>query len=89
MPIISQFYGIVIRMFFNDAEKHFLEHIHVQYGEFDATYSIKDVKLIEGKLPPKQQKLVVAWIEIHKDELLALWNVAQTNGEFFKIDPLK
>lgn len=89
MPVISQFYGIIIRMYFNDTEKHFLEHIHVQYNEFDATFSIKDVKVLEGKLPPKQHKLVVAWMEIHKDELLALWNVAQNDGEIFKIDPLK
>ncbi len=89
MPIISQFYGIIIRIYFNDTEQHYLEHIHVQYNDSDAVYSIKDATLLIGKIPTKQHKLVVAWIEIHKEELLALWNVSQNDGEFFKIDPLK
>ena len=89
MPIISQFYGIIIRMYFNDTEKHYLEHIHVQYNEYDAVYSIKETTILEGKLPLKQHKLVVAWMEIHKDELIALWNISQNDGEIFKIDPLK
>lgn len=89
MPIISQFYGIIIRIYFNDTEQHYLEHIHVQYNDFDAVYSIKNSNIIVGKLPSKQHKLVVAWIELHKDELLALWYVSQNDGDFFKIDPLK
>ena len=89
MPIVSQFYGIIIRIYFNDTEQHYLEHIHVQYNEYDAVYSIKDISLLEGKLPPKQHKLVVAWMEIHKEELHALWKVSQNDGEIFKIDPLK
>ena len=89
MPIISQFYGIIIRIYFNDTEKHYLEHIHVQYNEYDVVYSIKDNSILEGKLPPKQNSLVVAWMEIHKDELIALWNISQNDGEIFKIDPLK
>lgn len=89
MPIISQFYGIIIRIYFNDTEKHYLEHIHVQYNEYDAVYSIKTTELIEGKLPLKQHKLVVAWMEIHKEELQALWVISQNDGEVFKIEPLK
>jgi hypothetical protein len=89
IPIISQFYGIIIRIYFNDSEKHYLEHIHVQYNEFDAVYSIKNISILEGMLPPKQNKLVEAWMEIHQEELIALWNVSQTEGEIFKIDPLK
>lgn len=89
MPIVSQFYGIIIRIYFNDTEQHYLEHIHVQYNEYDAVYSINDIKLLEGKIPQKQHKLVVAWMEIHKEELSALWKVSQNDGEIFKIDPLK
>ena len=72
MPVISQFYGIIIRMYFKDTEQHYLAHIHIQYNEFDAVYSIEDNKILEGMLPIKQQKLVTAWIEIHKEELKAL-----------------
>ena len=89
MPIISQYYGIIIRIYFNDTQKHYLEHIHVQYNENDAVYSIKDGIILEGDLPQKQHKLVVAWIEIHKEELHALWEISQKDGEMFKIDPLK
>ena len=89
MPIISQFYGIIVRVYFNDTQKHYLGHIHVQYNEYDAVYSIKEAKRLEGKLPQKQDKLVCAWIEIHKDELNALWEVSQKEGTIFKIDPLK
>ena len=89
MPIVSQFYGIIVRIYFKDSEKHYLEHIHVQYNEHDAVYSIKECALLEGELPPKQHKLLVAWMEIHKEELIALWNVAQNDGEIFKIDPLR
>ena len=89
MPIISQFYGIIIRIYFNDTEQHYLEHIHVQYNEFDAVYAIRNIQVLEGNLPPKQHKLVVAWMEIHKEELKALWEVSQNDGEIFKIEPLK
>ena len=89
MPIISQFYGIIIRIYFNDTEKHYLEHIHVQYNEYDAVYAIKNPQILEGKLPQKQHKLVIAWMEIHKEELQALWKISQNDGEMFKIDPLK
>ena len=89
MPIVSQFYGIIIRIYFNDTEQHYLEHIHVQYNDYDAVYSIKNITLLEGKLPPKQHKLVIAWMEIHKEELAALWKVSQNDGEIFRIDPLK
>lgn len=89
MPIVSQFYGIIVRIYFNDIEQHYLEHIHVQYNEYDAVYSILNIEVLEGKLPPKQHKLVVAWMEIHKEELHALWETSQNDGEIFKIDPLK
>ena len=89
MPVISQFYGIIIRMYFKDTEQHYLAHIHIQYNEFDAVYSIEDNKILEGMLPIKQQKLVTAWIEIHKEELKALWKVCQNDGEIFKIAPLQ
>ncbi len=89
MPIVSQFYGIIIRIYFKDTEQHYLEHIHVQYNEFDAVYAIRNIQVLEGNLPPKQHKLVVAWMEIHKEELKALWEVSQNDGEIFKIEPLK
>ncbi len=88
MPIISQFYGIIIQMFFNDKGKHHERHIHVRYNEQEAVYDL-NCKLIEGVIPYKQKKLVEAWICIHKEELESLWTLMQEQGEYFKIDPLK
>jgi hypothetical protein len=66
MPTISMFYGILIRMFFRDVEKHHTPHIHAEYqGDF-AVYSILDGSILAGRLPQKKHKLVVAWLEIHR-----------------------
>lgn len=87
MPIISQFYGIVIKMFFHDEAKHHKEHIHVEYGEFEASFDFEGYQL-SGNLPAKQKSLVKAWILIHQNELSALWKLINEDGKYFKIDPL-
>ncbi len=89
MPVISMFYGIVITMLFFDNKQHNMPHIHVKYQGDKAAFSVADGVLLAGKLPPKQVKLVQAWIEIHRDELLADWDLAVVGEEIFKIDPLK
>lgn len=89
MPIVTQFYGIIVRIFYKDIQKHHGAHIHTEYNEYSAVYSIDTLKIIEGNMPPKQNRMILAWMEIHREELDALWNVAQNDGEFFKIDPLK
>jgi len=88
MPIISQFYGILVQIFFEKNEKHNLKHIHIRYNEYKAVYDFEG-NLIEGKLPIKQSKMVEAWILIHKEELSLLWDCIQNDGQFFKIEPLK
>ncbi len=80
MPTISMFYGILIRMFFHDIEKHSKPHIHADYQGDVAVFSIEDGALLAGKLPSKKQKLVVAWIEIHQEDLMADWQLA-VNGQ--------
>lgn len=85
MPTISMFYGILIRMFFYDTEKHSMPHIHAEYQGAVAVYSILDGMVLAGELPPKKHKLVVAWIEIHQDDLLADWQLAVTGKKPFPI----
>ena len=80
MPTISIFYGILIKMFFYDTEKHHVPHIHAEYQGDVAVYSIEDGEVLAGKLPPKKHKLVVAWIEIHKEDLVNDWELA-VNGQ--------
>ncbi len=88
MPTISMFYGIIIRMYCAPSE-HNPPHFHAYYNESVAVINIRDVELTDGKLPTKQLKLVLAWAEIHKDELLANWNLAMNSELPYKIDPLK
>jgi hypothetical protein len=80
MPTISMFYGILIRMFFRDTQKHHVPHIHADYQGEVAVYSILDGALLAGEIPTSKHKLVVAWIEIHRDDLIADWGLA-VNGK--------
>ena len=88
MPIVSQFYGIIITMYFNENTKHNLPHLHSEYAEFDAIFDF-DGKILKGKLPLKQRKMVEVWISLHKEELNSLWKSMREYNDFFKIDPLK
>jgi len=88
MPTISMFYGIIIRMYCAPSE-HNPPHIHVYFQNDKAVVNIKSCEITAGSLPKKKERLVLAWVEIHQDELLADWELA-SNGELpFKIDPLK
>lgn len=89
MPAISMFYGLIIYLYFYDNKKHNIPHIHVEYQGDEAVVSIVDGSIIEGDLPPKKMKLVMAWLEIHQEELLANWALAVKGEQVFKIDPLR
>ena len=88
MPIVLQFYGIIISMYFNDTDKHHLPHIHVQYAEYRCSIDL-DGNILSGTIPNKQKKLVFAWIELRKEELITLWNMLQSGNGAFTIEPLK
>ena len=87
MPIISMFYGI-IRLYLIDNKHHHLPHIHAKYAEFEASIDIGDGETLSGELPRKQLRLVQAWIELHRDELMADWELAVNGEKPYKIDPL-
>jgi len=89
MPCISMFYGILIYMYWYDNKEHKLPHIHVHYQDHRAVFDIKDAKLLDGSLPKNKQKMIEVWMDLHKEELLADWELAIDGGELFKIDPLK
>ena len=84
MPVLSRFYGIIIKMYFRQAE-HNPPHSHAIYGEYIAAISINDFKILEGYLPNKAILLVLEWMSIHKDELLMMWNTQN----FKQIAPLE
>ena len=88
MPIISMFYGIIIRLYLIDNKQHNLPHIHAKYAEFEASICIGDGEILVGALPRKQLRLVQAWIELHRDELVADWEIAVSGENPYKIAPL-
>ncbi|MFH0921934.1 MAG: DUF4160 domain-containing protein [Fibrobacterota bacterium] len=81
MPEISRFLGIIISMYFDE---HNPPHFHVQYNEYRATIEIKTLNLMAGSLPARVRGLVEEWAELHKSELLQIWETS----EFHRIDPL-
>lgn len=84
MPVISRFYGIIIRMYFGQSE-HNPPHLHAIYGEDVAAIDFNNKKIIEGYLPPKALELVMEWINLHQDELSCIWETQN----FKKIEPLE
>ncbi len=62
MPIISMFYGIIIRLYLLNNKHHHLPHIHPKYAEFEASIGIGDGEILSGELPRKQLRLVQAWM---------------------------
>ena len=89
MPTISMFYGILVSMFFEDNDRHHLPHIHARYSGEKASVSIDDGTVLAGGIPARQLKMLQAWIEIHKEELLADWKLCQNGEKPYSIEPLK
>ena len=89
MPSISAFYGIIIYMYFMDNKQHHLPHIHAKYSGEEVIISLPDGKVLDGKIPSSKMKLLQAWVEIHKEELMADWELAVSGEQPYKIDPLK
>ena len=85
MPEVSRFYGIVIRMYFED---HFPPHFHAYYGEHNALVNIRTMAVISGRLPARALGMVIEWALLHQDELQAAWERARNLEPPGKIDPL-
>ena len=85
MPEISRFFGIVIRMHFDD---HRPPHFHAQYGEFEIEVAIGSLEVIEGKLPSRALGLAIEWAAQHKEELAEDWELASNRQRLRKIAPL-
>ncbi len=89
MPAISMFYGLIVYMYFMDNRQHKLPHIHVKYQDDEVVVSIPDGDVLEGSIPSSKMKLLQAWIELHKDELVANWELAVGGEHPYKIEPLR
>ena len=85
MPTISMFFGILIKMYYDE---HNPPHFHALYQGTQATFDM-DGNILQGDFPDRQKKLVSAWAVLHKDELLANWELAKEDQSLFRIDPLR
>ncbi len=84
MPVISQFFGIKMTVYFEQSE-HNPPHIHAMYGEYDAEIDIKSGEIIKGDLPIIQKQKVKEWTLLHSLELLNMWRMQK----FSKLPPLE
>jgi hypothetical protein len=86
MPEISRFFGIVIGIYWKE---HGVPHFHAKYGEHRASFSIGDLALLEGSLPPRVTALVVEWAFLHRRELMANWQQAMAHKALTPVAPLE
>jgi hypothetical protein len=85
MPEISRFYGIVIKMFYND---HAPPHFHAEYGGSVMLVAIDSLAVIAGKLPPRASGMVLEWAMQHQEELAEVWELARQMEPLNPIEPL-
>mgnify|MGYP001861291801 FL=1 len=88
MPLISQFYGILIYIYKELGGHHKEPHFHVKYNEYEMSISLSG-KVLDGYIPTKQKKLLDAWLSLHEDELKASWYSYNNDGEVIKIKGLE
>lgn len=88
VPVLSMFYGIIVRMYKEVNSKHKLPHIHAEYN---GEYVVVDLNgnILEGEIPFKKLRMLQTWMDIHQEELIANWNLLTNDDQFFKIEPLK
>ena len=83
MPIISRFYGMVVKMYFRKSE-HNPPHIHIIYGDFSGMIDIQTGDLLEGDLPKRALKMAQEWTSAYKNDLMQIWNTQ----DFRELPPL-
>ncbi len=89
MPVISMFYGIIVSLYFHDDTRHHRPHIHAKYQDDEVVVAIPEGEVLEGSLPRGKMKMLLAWVEIHRDDLMADWELAVNGQQPFKIEPLR
>ena len=84
MPVLCRFYGIIIRMYFQQGE-HNPPHIHARYGDDVAAIDVQTGEVLDGYLPPKALAMVKEWTALHRGDLLRIWETQ----EFVSLAPLE
>ena len=86
MPRLSEFYGIVVYMYWRD---HAPPHFHAIYAGEEAQILISDGSILAGSIPRRAANLVKEWAQLHHDELAANWERAQVPESLDSIEPLR
>ena len=86
MPTISEFFGILIRMYYDD---HNPPHFHVYYGEYEAIMVIETMEMMKGELPQRVKILVMEWAIENRQALLEDWHLAEHHQPLNTIQPLE
>jgi len=86
VPEISRFLGIVVAMFYRE---HAPPHFHARYRDLEIRVNIKTGEVMSGRFPSRAQRLVLEWLELHRDELLDDWRLAQERKPLNRIEPLE
>lgn len=86
MPTISIFYGILIKMLFDD---HNPPHFHAEYGEYELVVTINPIKIIKGDAPKRVNSMILEWTALHQEELLQDWELCANMQTPFSIEPLE
>jgi hypothetical protein len=85
VPEISRFFGIIIRMYFDD---HDPPHFHAIYGNYEAQLTINPIQIMNGELPRRALSLVIEWAALHQTELTENWQRLHRSESAQKIPPL-
>jgi len=86
MPEVSRFFGIVIRMYFDD---HNPPHFHAIYAGQEAKVGIEPIMVLDGKLANRATSMVIEWAALHQQELMNNWHRLQNEEPIQKIEPLE
>lgn len=86
MPLITEFYGILIRMFYND---HAPQHFHAVYGEHEVVVGISPIRILDGEAPNRVRSMVLEWSALHQTELLDDWERCRRAEPLLPIPPLE
>ncbi len=86
MPELSRFFGIIIRMYYDD---HPPPHFHATYGDREMQVSIDPIMILNGQIPRRAISMVLEWAAIHQHELMANWHLLNENRSLRKIEPLE
>jgi hypothetical protein len=86
MPTISRFFGVTIRMYYDD---HAPPHFHAYYGEEGAKVDIETLDILAGSLPRRARALVLEWAAEHREQLRENWLLSENHQPLNPIDPLE